>query len=127
MESSPTTSKFLLAIVPVDCKWIFSGAEKRLIANPVLQEGTSGAMLCQGDELHYLWQSPLFPPEHQLTAFWVQPARQLPRFNFEVPSLTLWNKSPGSKHSGSVSTKSSVTLERPLSSEQLLLWKESST
>lgn len=54
MESSPTTSKLLLAIVLVDCKLIISGAEERLVASPVLEERTSGTMVCQGDELHYL-------------------------------------------------------------------------
>ncbi|KAK4816446.1 hypothetical protein QYF61_016971 [Mycteria americana] len=89
METSPTTSKLLLAIVLVDCKLIFSGAEERLIASPVLQEGTAGTRLCQEDELCYLWRGTPSPPEHQLSALWVQLARQLSRFNFEVPSLTL--------------------------------------
>lgn len=54
MESSPTTSKLPLAIVLVDCKLIIPGAEERLVASPIMAEGTSGAMICQGDELHYL-------------------------------------------------------------------------
>jgi len=84
-------------------------------------------MLCQGDELHYLWQGTLSSPEHHLTVLWVQLARQLPRFNIKVPSLTLRRKSPGAECSGSVPTKSSVILERLLSSEQLLLHNEEST
>lgn len=82
VKSSPTTSKLLLAIVHFDCKLTFLRAEERLIASPVLQ---AGAMLCQEDELHYLWQGTLLQKEHQLTALWVQLARQLPRFNFIQP------------------------------------------
>lgn len=127
VKSSPTTSKLLLAIVHFDCKLTFLRAEERLIASPVLQEGTNKLEQCFAKRMSSIICGKELSSRKNISS-------QLSGCNWQdsCPDLTssshtLRKPNPGGKHSGSVSIISSVILERLLSSEQLLLWKEEST